>query len=56
MWHSWLARQVVALEVVGSNPTIHPMITILSDHIEFTPNIATSLYILVLTIKILLMA
>ena len=24
VWRSWLARQIVALEAVGSNPTIHP--------------------------------
>ena len=24
-WRSWLARQVVALKAVGSNPISHPM-------------------------------
>ena len=24
LWRSWLARQIVALEAVGSNPTSHP--------------------------------
>ena len=24
MWRSWLARQIVALEAEGSNPSIHP--------------------------------
>ena len=24
VWRSWLARQIVALEAVGSSPTIHP--------------------------------
>ena len=24
IWRSWLARQIVALKAVGSNPTIHP--------------------------------
>ena len=26
VWRSWLARQIVALEAVGSNPTIHPFL------------------------------
>ncbi len=25
VWRSWLARQIVALEAVGSSPTIHPL-------------------------------
>ena len=25
IWRSWLARQIVALEAVGSTPTIHPI-------------------------------
>ena len=24
VWRSWLARQIVALEIVGSSPTTHP--------------------------------
>ena len=31
VWHSWLARQIVALEVVGSNPTIHPFLWVTSS-------------------------
>ena len=27
VWRSWLARQIVALEAVGSNPTIHPILS-----------------------------
>ena len=26
MWRSWLARQIVALKAVGSNPIIHPIL------------------------------
>lgn len=25
VWRRWLARQIVALEAVGSSPTIHPL-------------------------------
>ena len=25
VWRSWLARQIVALEAEGSNPSIHPL-------------------------------
>ena len=28
MWRSWLARQIVALKAVGSNPIIHPIFKI----------------------------
>ena len=28
MWRSWLTRQFVALEIVGSSPIFHPMIFI----------------------------
>ena len=28
MWRSWLARQIVALKAVGSNPIIHPILKI----------------------------
>ena len=27
IWRSWLARQIVALEVKGSTPFIHPILT-----------------------------
>ncbi len=30
VWRSWLARQIVALEAVGSSPTIHPHIPFIS--------------------------
>ncbi len=32
MWPSWLGRQIVALEVVGSNPIIHPIDFKLKQH------------------------
>ena len=31
VWRSWLARQIVALEAVGSNPTIHPFLWVISS-------------------------
>ena len=33
VWRSWLARQIVALEAVGSNPTIHPNSTVMVDRL-----------------------
>ena len=34
VWRSWLARQIVALEAVGSNPTIHPFYGSLAQLVE----------------------
>ena len=36
VWRSWLARQIVALEAVGSNPITHPVILLIlqDNHIR----------------------
>ena len=33
VWRSWLARQIVALEAVGSSPTIHPLSSFISTSV-----------------------
>ena len=39
VWRSWLARQIVALEVEGSSPSIHPFLyRILSDAFGLSPS------------------
>ena len=45
VWRSWLARQIVALEAVGSNPTIHPFYGSLAQSVEhwtFNPGVPGS--------------
>ena len=45
VWRSWLARQIVALEAVGSNPTIHPFcgsLAQLVEHWTFNPGVPGS--------------
>ena len=45
VWRSWLARQIVALEAVGSNPTFHPFYGSLAQSVEhwtFNPGVPGS--------------
>ena len=49
MWPSWLGRQIVALEVEGSNPFIHPIFIFghdplaqLAEHLTFNQGVPRS--------------
>ena len=44
VWPSWLGRQIVALEVVGSNPTIHPRDPLAqsAEHLTFNQGVPRS--------------
>ena len=45
MWPSWLRRQIVVLEIVGSTPIIHPIydpLAQLAEHLTFNQGVPRS--------------